>query len=237
MDLRLLTRGGAVAALIGTLGYAGLSALHGNPPIEDPAATLEFVAARAWWRAAHYGTIAALLLWLGAFGAVTRLLAPGDRGGLGRFALGVATCAAAVFAVYYSLHGFGLPALAQRWTAAPGPEVLTETRAVLTVLGSTAFTAQALLGLTVLLYGLAMALGRGLPRWLGWAGAVAGLGWLSGALLVDFAVIVPFTVAAWAWMITTGVALWRQGESVSARSGTPPCAADGPRSAGRRATR
>ncbi len=122
-------------------------------------------------------------------------------------------CASAVLAVYFSIHGFGFSTLADRWVDVAAPEreaLLVETNAVLTLLGSAAFTAQALLGLSILLYGLTVAFSSGMSRWLGLFGVVAGAGWTIGALIVSFEVIVPFTVLAWIWMIALGVLMWQR---------------------------
>lgn len=121
-------------------------------------------------------------------------------------------CTSGVFAVYFSIHGFGFEVLADRWAGAVDTDrdaIVVEANTVLTLLGSTAFTAQALLGLSVLLYGLTMAISHSYPHWLGWLGTVAGAGWLVGAVVISFDVIVPFMVLAWVWMIGVGVALWR----------------------------
>lgn len=206
-------RAGAVAAILGTLAYLGMTVLHGDPPIDAPEKILEHVADRPWWRAAHLGNILAVLLYLGAFSTVIQALGERDARGLGRFAQATMICATAVFAVYFSIHGFGFSTLADRWVdvaAADRAALLTETNAVLTLLGSVAFTAQALLGLAILLYGLTLARSS-FPGWLGWSGAVIGAGWLTGALLIDFAVIVPFTTLAWVWMIVLGGLLWTRG--------------------------
>jgi hypothetical protein len=212
----LVPRLGALTAIVGTLIYIATSILHGNPPIDDPAKILSHVAERPWWRMAHLANILAVLLWLGALSTFTGSLRRGEARGLGRVAQAMMTCASAVFAVYFGIHGFGFSALADRWvevTAAGRGALLTETDAVLTVLGSVAFTAQALLGLSILLYGLTVALGAGLPRWLGGVGAVAGAGWMIGAALGSFEIIVPFTVLSWLWMIALGVLMWAPGET------------------------
>ena len=94
--------------------------------------------------------------------------------------------------------------------------MLAATEPVLLVLGATAFTAQAALGLSMLLYGLAIAVSREHPAWVGWIGVIGGAGWLLGALVIDFAVIVPFTVVCWIWTLVLAVALLRCG-----RDGVP----------------
>ena len=217
----LMPRIGAVAAIVGTFVYVAMSVLHGNPPIDEASKILDHVAERPWWRAAHLANILAVLLWLGALSTLTGSLGRGNARALGRVSQAMMTTTTAVFAVYFSIHGFAFSTLAVRWvkTAAPGRgALLTETNAVLTLLGTTAFTAQALLGLSILLYGLTVALSKGFPAWLGWIGAIAGTGWAIGALIISFEVIVPFTVLSWIWMIALGVTMWARVGKLAERS-------------------
>lgn len=203
-----LPKAGAVAAIIGSVAYLALSLLHGNPPIDDASKILDHVADRPWWRGVHLANILAVLLWLAAVVAITST--PRVNAGLGRLTRAITICAAAVYAVYFSIHATGLSTVADRWadaTTAERGSLVTETNAVLTLLGSAAFTAQALLGLAILLLGLVLR-GEG-PAWLGWTGVVAGTGWLVGALVINFAIIVPFTVLACCWLIVVGGSRWR----------------------------
>lgn len=217
---RTLLRIGAVSALVGTIAYIALTVIHvmhGDPPVLDTAKMLDHVAAHPEWRPARLANILAVLFWVGAFTALTSSHTRGTAWALGRVAHAVMIGASAVFAVYFSLHGFGLGVLAEDWASAGASEranILVEAEAVLTVLGSTAFTAQALLGLSFLLYGLTTAFSHSYPTWLGWVGAVAGAGWLAGALLVAFDVIIPFMMIACAWMLVMGVLMWRRAKSL-----------------------
>lgn len=213
---RTMPRLGAVLAIVGTLLLAAMSALHGNPPIDDAAGVLDYVAARPWWRAAHLANILAVLLWVGALGMLTHELRHEVGRGLAGLARGVLVAASAVFAVYFSINGFGWAELAHRWASATGEsraDLLIEMNFALTLVGSVAFTAQALLGLSILLYGLTLISGSSYPSWLGWLGAAAGVGWLIGAILIRFDVIVPCMVLAWAWMVSLGILMWRRAPS------------------------
>ncbi len=199
----------ALGLIAGTVLYALPSALHGNPPIEDAENLLRYVAERPSWRIVHMVNIAAVLVWLGSLAAAAPLLRSGASA-LGRAAQAVFTAASGVFAVYFSIHATGLPTLANQLSGqADDAAVFERTESVLVLLGSTAFTAQALLGLAILLYGYTLAAGDRMPPWLGWFGIAVGAGWLLGALVMNFAIIVPFTVLAWAWMASLGVILWR----------------------------
>jgi hypothetical protein len=192
----------ATGLAVGTLMYIVPSAVHGNPPVESAELALHYVAERPSWRLVHLVNVGAVLVWAVALAALVSRLAGAGRD-VGRAARLVLTVGAAVFAVYFSIHAMALPVAAQRFvTGAVDPEqVLVQTEAVLLVLGATAFAAQALLGLSVLLHGLTVVTADRFPAWVGWLGVLAGAGWLVGALLVDFAVIVPFTVLAWVWML------------------------------------
>ncbi|WP_317493344.1 DUF4386 family protein [Haloechinothrix sp. LS1_15] len=211
-------RAGAVAALLGTVLYVVVSVAHGNPPITDSAATLDHVAERSWWLHAHLANVLAVVLWLVALVVVTRVLRHDRSAGLASLAAATMSVATAVYAVYFGVHGVGLTALADQWAAAePGAEhgTVIAADAVLAVLGSTAFVAQGLLGSSVLVYGAVLAYSRALPRWLGTFGMVTGAGWLTGAVALSFAVIVPFTVLGWLWMIAIGIVLWRRANTAS----------------------
>lgn len=194
----------ACVLVLATIGYVVPSALHGNPPVESAAATLDYVAARPTWRAVHQINIAAVVAWAAILGSLPRLVAArsaaGRWGGTGLPV--VWAVAGACFAVYFALHSFALPAAADQLVAGVDrAAVMERTEAVLLVLGATAFTGQALLGTAVLVTGGWTVVASAVPRWIGWLGVVAGAGWLVGALVVDFAVIVPSTVLAWVWTL------------------------------------
>ncbi|WP_433328399.1 DUF4386 family protein [Spirillospora sp. CA-294931] len=210
-DLPAPMRTLGIAVLAGTVLYIVPSALHGNPPIDSAAQTLEYVRDRPTWRPAHMINIAAVLLWAVSFTALTRLAAPASRF-LGTAVTAVATAAAAVFAVYFSVHAFGLTTAADQYfeRGANRAAILERTETLLIVLGSTAFTAQAMLGALVALTGYTLTRSRTLPPWLGWWAVLAGLGWLTGALFISFAVIVPFTALTWAWTFVVAFTLWRR---------------------------
>ena len=93
---------------------------------------------------------------------------------------------AAVFTVQMAVDGVALKAAIDAWLgAAPGGAeaafgVAEGVRDV--EKGLSAFT-HLLNGSTLLLLGLAMAAGRAAPRWLGAAGVLAGIGYLTGGVV------------------------------------------------------
>ena len=75
-----------------------------------------------------------------------------------------------------------------------------------------------LFGATMILCGMAVAWSKGFPTWLGWVGAIGGLGTVVGGLLsakmgfstTEMIVAMPFNLIIVVWIILTGVILWRQ---------------------------
>ncbi|MBB4931678.1 hypothetical protein F4561_002498 [Lipingzhangella halophila] len=202
-------RWAAVGLVLGTVCYIVPTIVHGNPPVESAEGTLRWVADRPSWRIMHMLNIAAILLWAVSLGALHPPKAPDPVKQATRT---ITTIAAAVFATYFSLHAMALSVAADRFTTGevPRAEVLAQTEAVLLVLGAVAFTAQALLGLAILLNGLTLATGGQYPRWLGGTAVVAGAGWMIGALLVDIdRIVVPFTALTWIWTFVMAIAVWR----------------------------
>ncbi|RZS44855.1 uncharacterized protein DUF4386 [Herbihabitans rhizosphaerae] len=210
-------RAAAIALLVGTALYVVPSALHGNPPIDSARDTLEYVHQRPSWWLVHLVNIAAVLLWAGAFTALIPVVAPAARA-LGRVHGVVFTAAAAVFAVYFSIHAFGLTTVVDQYfeQGADQAAVLERAETVLVLLGSTAFIAQAMLGAAIALTGFVLSRSVVVPAWLGWAGVVLGAGWLTGAVAVNFAVVVLFTALTWAWTAVLGVLLLKTARPVPA---------------------
>ena len=204
---RAAPRAAGVLILSGVVLYILPSILHGNPPIDDAAATLEYVSDASGWRIMHLVNILAVVLWVIAL-ALLRAL-PELPGPLSRATGSVWAVAAGVFGVYFGIHAIGLSTAADQYLsgAVDQTAVVERTEALLLVLGSTAFVAQALLGLAVALTGLLLARAEIGSRVFGAIGVVIGVGWTLGAVMINFAVIVPFTALAWAWLVVLGVCL------------------------------
>ncbi|MGX1768139.1 hypothetical protein ACWIE7_07520 [Dietzia sp. NPDC055343] len=202
-----VARVAGVLLLVGVVLFILPSILHGNPPIEDAAATLEYVAGRTGWTIAHLANILGVVLWVAA-AALMRSL-PGLPPGAARAAGTVWSTAAAVFAVYFGIHAIGLSTAADQYLSAGADTaaVIERTEALLLVLGSAAFVAQALVGLAVAATGLVLALAPVANRMFGLVGILIGLGWTLGAVMINFAIIVPFMTLAWAWLTVLGVSL------------------------------
>ena len=94
-------------------------------------------------------------------------------------------------------------------------------------------------GLTLLLYGLAIALGTVYPRWLGWIAVGSGVAWIIHGLMVPYIglfnsiprLVALVLMAVWAFIM--GYLMWRNGKAVSYTShsvgnATGPTHANGP---------
>jgi hypothetical protein len=71
---------------------------------------------------------------------------------------------------------------------------------------------------TLLALGLALSFGRRYPRWLGWVGAVAGVGFVSGGVATAHtgfsglagSILLAPTVLVAVFLIGTAVSMWRR---------------------------
>lgn len=205
-------RAAALCLLAGVVLYVLPTALHGNPPIEDAEATLRYVSGRSLWTIAHFANIAAVVLWAVAVALVSH--SPALPRALTTATRTVWSVAAGVYAVYFGLHALGLATAASQFADVAGDPtaVLERTEALLLVLGSTAFVAQGLVGAAVGMLGLTMVRAAGRDRILPVIGIVIGAGWVTGAALLEFGLIVPCTALAWVWISWLAIRLLRHGQ-------------------------
>ncbi len=213
---------GGVLAVLGGLGHFVTLLLHGNLPDQTTEIALEHIAGRAEWPALKLTLIVSVLLWVGAFVALASSLSHGLSWLLSRQAVAGVMIGATVLIVEYSVMGYAMNNVADAWQAATGPEqadIVLVAEALLGVTGGLFLSFIAwLYGLPYLLMGLAVALGRGYPRWLGWAAAAAGAGALLtgttmflGANFVPFPLlyggfVIPLTI----WLAVMGLLMWRR---------------------------
>ncbi len=213
-------RVGAVCAIVGTLAYGVFGATHGDLEIPTTETALRFVAARPAWQAVHLLGVLAYLLWAGALVALAGSLTRRSAGALARLAQASLSIGTTVMAVDLSLDGIGLKALADAWASAPvsgQADLLRAGDLFIVVLGTTAWSAQLLVGLAFLLYGLTVLRSREYPVWLAWGGVVAGAGWLAVGIglfldagFVQFDQVLIFQLLAALWMPGMGVLMWRR---------------------------
>lgn len=219
-----LQLGGALA-IAGGLGYFITLLLHGDLPDQTTEMALDHIASRPEWPLLKLALIASVMAWVGAFIAVAGSFARGASWLLARMALACLLIGAAVVLVEYSILGHEVKRVADAWQAASGAARDHELLMGEALLGVTSglflsFIAW-LLGLPYLLMGLAIALGRGYPRWLGWIAVVAGAGALfAGTTRFLGFEVMPFPVLYGGfimplnlWLAGLGIVMWKRGRS------------------------
>lgn len=229
-----LLRIGAVCAIFGAVVSVAAGAGFGNATNElGTEDVLRHVSSLPdwYWPTVYLGFIFGALLWVGALDALASSLPGGASKALGRLGVAGAIVGASVHVVDSSISGFGLAHVAEAWAAASGPEkatLLQNGDALLVVLGGTWAAVLGLFhGVPFVLFGLAAALDRGYPTWLGPFGAAGGLGSLYcgvttflGVSLVPEWLFIAFALVVSLWMVLVGVLMWRRAqEGVAGRAG------------------
>jgi hypothetical protein len=220
---RTILRLGAVGAIFGAvvsvaagMGLGTLTNEVGAEPI------LRAISARPdwYWPGVHLSFILGAFLWVGAFIALAVSLKNGVSGALGWLGAAAVIVGAGVHVVDSSISGFGLTALAKAWASAPASEQANLLRigdTLLYVLNGTWPSVHSYFhGVPFILSGLAVALSRRYPAWLGWIAVVGGAGSLAGGVLMFFDVslgseqfFILFAQLVSLWMVAMGVLMWR----------------------------
>jgi hypothetical protein len=190
---RALLRIGAVTAVLGIVLEVAMDQLHpsrANP--NDSAAAFAEYARSGDWAYVHIGQFLGTLLIVLTLVALSRPLArqAGIAGALAIVGTVTAVVLAAVFAVQMAVDGVALKSAVDAWASATSAAdratafaVADGIRDVEKALSSFFHLTN---GLTLLTLGLSVALGDGqrFRRWLGWFGALAGVAFLAGSVLV-----------------------------------------------------
>jgi hypothetical protein len=185
-----LSRIGSVCAIIGSLGAAVGNVLHPVTPRHDPVGVAEVIAESDAWTLIHIVIVLGLILMFLGIVAIGKTFGGGVAEALARFGVYAAAVGTSLGVATVILDGVGAKQLADQWAAAPG-----STKAVALSLVSTNETLNFALagmfnlsfaGVPFILLGLAVALGGVYPRWLGWLGALAGLGSVAAGLVQAF---------------------------------------------------
>ena len=206
---------GAVVSVAAGMGFGNLTNEYGTEQV------LRTIAARPrwYWPTVHLGFIAGAFLWVGAFGALAVSLKSGVSWALGWLGAATVIVGAAVHVADSSISGFGLNALAGAWASAPAPEqpnLLRVGDTLLYLLNGTWRSVHGYFhGVPFILSGLAVALSRRYPAWLGWVGVAGGTASFLGGVLQflgvvpgsERLVIVPAQVVS-LWMVAMGVLMW-----------------------------
>ena len=130
----------------------------------------------------------------------------------------------AVTGAVQAVDGVALKVMVDTWAAAPEANkaaVFQAAFAVRQIEVGLAAISSLLLGVTVIVYGVAFLVDRSLPRWLGWLAIVAGVPTAVAGVVVAYtgfsgsamAIIMPSGSLLLLWMIALGVMIWRGARS------------------------
>ena len=186
------TRIGAVALPLAIILFVVSTAIHPSreDPMDNPAVFLEYAQSDSWI-AVHLAQWVAVLLLFGGLVAVYFSITRRSEAGaaLARFGLAMAVLTAATLTMLQAVDGVALKWAVDAWASAPA-EQETAAFAAAETLRWTEYSLQSfsniLLGLTLILYGLAIAVGVAYPRWLGLVAMVSGIAWIVHGLMVPY---------------------------------------------------
>jgi hypothetical protein len=216
---RALLRIGAVSSVLGLVLSIVAVAFHGGGGQPDNLrVALPHYAANDLWELVHLGQFVADVLLLVGFIALYRSITDGVSATLARLGIIVAVVAEGIYAVNQAVDGVAMKFVAQQWMSAPLAEQADAFRVAEAVRHIEIGTSSLWMlssGIVLLLFGLAMALGRAYPRPLGWA-ALA-LGTIEVAYAVDLArngfagsLLGMATLLMAPWTVALAVNLWRK---------------------------
>jgi hypothetical protein len=236
---RAILRVGAGCAVAGPLLATLVNIVHARPSpseVGEHEAFLRLAAESGTWVPVHIGLIVAILLFVCGFIGLWYSMSEGPSAWLARIALSVALVSAALTLVQTSVD-LAIGQVADDWAAAPSAEKPTALRvgAALEDVDFMLLSVELMtfFGLTVILFGLAVATSGRYPSWLGQVGAVSGIpSFLAGIVQAavgeaSIATLIGVPIAAASlslWLMVVGVILWRQtGRDVATtRAPAPP---------------
>jgi hypothetical protein len=221
-DDAITTRIGALALPLGVVLIAIAEVFHpsGEDPMDFPAVFREYAHSDVW-TAVHFGEYFGFLFLLGGLVALYYSVSakPGLGAGLAPFGLAAAVTTAASFTVLQAVDGVTLRYAVHNWVSAPASEKTAAFAAAevarWTEIGMNGFS-YFLAGLTLLIFGLAIALGRVYPRWVGSIAVLSGAALMyDGAVVVAYEGFVPDVVKLMGllllavWAIVMAFLMWR----------------------------
>jgi hypothetical protein len=203
-------------------------------PMDNPAVFMEYAHSDSW-TAVHLGEyFGFLLLLLGGLVALYYSVSarPGVGAGIAPFGLAAAVTTAASYTVLQAVDGITLKRAVDAWASAPVDQqtaVFAAAEAVRwTEIGMNSLSFF-LAGLTLFIYGVAIAFSRVYPRWVGLIAAISGAAFMyNGAVVVAYEGFVPSIIklvglvllAVWAFIMT--VLMWRNSRLSIARPESAP---------------
>jgi uncharacterized membrane protein len=217
----MTSRIGAVTLLLAVIVLVISTVLHPahEDPMDNPVVFREYAQSELWI-AVHLGQFLGFLLVIGGLVAVYYALT--TRRGVGaavaRFGLAAAVTTGASFSILQAVDGIALKRAVDAWASASPDQQVAAFAAAETIrwieigVNSLSFS---LVGLTLLLFGIAIALSSVYPRWVGAIAVAAGVANLIRGVEVSYrgfvssvaALVAPALLAVWALVMV--VLMWR----------------------------
>ena len=222
-DDAITTRIGAAMLPLGIVVLVVTEMLHPGreDPMDFPAVFREYAHSNIW-TAVHLGEYFGFLLLLGGLVALYYSVSAkrGMGAGLAPFGFAAAVTTAASYTVLQAVDGIALKRAVDAWASAPADQESAAFAAAEALrwteiaMNSLSFF---LAGLTIFLYGVAIALGTIYPRWAGLIAVVCGAAFMYDGAVVAYEGFVPSIVklvgllllAVWAFVMA--VLMWRYG--------------------------
>jgi hypothetical protein len=216
-----LARVGGISAVVGVILLFVATLLHpmNASPSDAPAAFAEYALDR-FWVATHLGQLLGVVLIATGLVALSWKLRAGHAGAWALLA-GLATVASVSLAgALQAVDGVALKFAVDRWSVSPEGARATAFEAAYAVrqveIGLASLSEMSF-GLTVLLYGIALALSAVGLTWLGIFGALAGVGTVISGLVKAYtgfsdlamATSMPTSLSVLVWSICVGIFLLR----------------------------
>ena len=222
---RLTARIGAVLFLLALVVLVISTLLHPSHenPMDNPAVFREYAQSNIWI-AVHLGQFVGFLLVIGGlvalyFSLTTRA---DTAAAVARFGLAAAVTTGASFTILQAVDGIALKRAVDAWASAPPDQQVAAFAAAEAIrwieigVNSLSFS---LVGLTLVLYGIALALSGVYPRWLGWLAAAAGVAQVVRGLdtsyqgfITSITELVGLVLLA-LWTVIMAVTMWRRSNS------------------------
>ena len=213
---------GGWAAIVGALlGMVG-NLLHPATPIGDPLGTAQVIEGSASWVSLHLVIILGIILMLFGLFALYRSIQGGLAGALAQFGMLAAVVGITIGLLLVVMDGVGARQLAKEWALAPSGEEVIALR-VVNANETVNFSLASLFnlvfaGTTFILFGLAVVLATGYPKWLGWIAVAAGVLSIGAGLVQAYSgepteesrvltIVGPTVITL--WLLVVGTALIR----------------------------
>ncbi len=219
----ITTRIGAIALPLGVILLVVSTIIHPGGEVMNNPSIFTVYAQDDSWIAVHFAQwFGSLLLFGGLLSVYYSITKKPESAGAGvaRFGFAAAVLTLASTTILQAVDGVALKWAVDAWAAAPaGQEAATF--AVAEGLRWTEYGLQSysniLLGVALILYGLAIMMGTVFPRWLGGVALVSGVAWIVHGLIVPYIGLFespPRGVALilmYLWAFVMAYLMWRNG--------------------------